>query len=291
MQTFATTRLSKMSRAVFCSLLAAAVCAAGACSTIEVPRATGAPPRDAKNTFSHAEFDAVVKKFVNKTGRVDYGGLRLDHAQLDKYLGQLAQTSPVNDKSLFPNKWHKLAYWVNAYNACVLKQVIDRNITESVGDSLPNQAQFFVLNRFEIGGETMNLNAIEDKAREEGDARINFLLNFAAGTCPRLRFEACAGEKFDAIADEAAVEFCNDERNVRIGPKNADNPNGSITLSKLFERREKDFLEYTKIRGVANPSIRDAANLWRKENRVPLNANIYYSEYDWTLNKQEFNSK
>lgn len=269
----------------FCLPVAAALFATS-CSTIEVTPARGAAPRDSKNAFSHAELDGVLKKFVNKAGLVDYGGLRLNHAQLDKYLGQLAQTSPENDKSLFPNRWHKMAYWVNAYNACVLKQIIDRNITDSVGNSLPSQAQFFTFNKFNIGGESMNLNAMEDKLREEADPRAQFLLNFGAATCARLRAEVVTGDGFDKVAEEAAVEFCNETRNVRMGPKNGDNPSGSVTLSKLFDRREQDFVEYAKTRGVANPTIRDLVNLFRKDNRVPVNANVYYLEYDWDLNRQ-----
>ncbi|MBI3818976.1 MAG: DUF547 domain-containing protein [Planctomycetes bacterium] len=261
---------------------------AAACSTIDVPVAKTAPPRDAKNAFSHADFDAVLKKITDKTGRVDYGGLRLEHAQLDKYLGQLAQTSPENDKSLFPNKWHQMAYWVNAYNASVIRQIIEKNITDTVGDSLPSRMKFFgVLSGVIVGGERMSLDEIEKKASFSGDPRVHFLISNGTLGGPRLRAEAPGGENFDKIAEEAAVEFCNDPRNVRTGPKNNDNPEGSLTLSEVFDRFEREFVDYARGRGVAGPTVRDAINFWRKDNRVPVNGKNYYFDFEWALNKRE----
>ncbi|MFN0207378.1 MAG: DUF547 domain-containing protein [Planctomycetota bacterium] len=268
-----------------------AALAAIACSTIEVPRATGAPPRDAKNTFSHAEFDGVLKKFVNKVGRVDYGGLRLDHTQLDKYLGQLRQTSPDNDKSLFPNRWHQMAYWVNAYNACVLKQVIDENITESVGDTKFREVAFFKTTSFLIGETSMNLYNIQDRARALGDARVHFIMNCGANGAPRLRQESYNGESLDKVMEEAGIEFCNSDLQISINKKTDDNPDGSVTFSAILHWHSSDFIEYARGRGVAGATLRDAVNLWRaKEARIPLNGTDINNNFDWTLNKQEVKS-
>lgn len=275
-----------------CVAFAAAITTAASlsfisCSTIEVPRQTGAAPRDAKNAFAHSELDSVLQRFVDKSGRVDYGGLRLSHAGLDKYLGQIAQTSPENDKSLFPTPAHRAAYWINAYNACVLKQVIESNITDAVGDSIPSEQKFFKLTKFVAGGETMSLSAMQDLAHASGDARVFFLLCKGAMGSPRLRNSVITGEQYEKVAEEAAVEFCNEERNVTIGPRNADNPGGSVTLSKLFDDHAGEFVQYARGRGVANASIRDAVNLWRKkETRVPLNANDYFRPFDAALNRQ-----
>lgn len=264
-------------------LAPAALLLATSCSSIEVPRAVGSPPRDAKGAFDHKELDAVLRRFVDPSGRVDYGSLRLDHAALDKYLGQLANTSPDNDKSLFPNRWHQLAYWINAYNACALKQVIESNLTETVGSGPIDQASFFRLTKFELGGESHSLNAIEDKAAGLDDARVYFALTFAASGCPRLRPEALAGETCDKVLEEAAKEFCNDARNVDLAKGSA-----SVTLSKLFDWHESAMVAYASARGIANPNLRDAINLWRPNaGKLPINGENLFRDYDWTLNAQK----
>jgi hypothetical protein len=258
------------------------------CTTIEVPVHSGAPPRDSKNSFSHAEFDGVLRRFVNKSGLVDYGGLRLDHAQLDKYLGQIAQTSPENDKSLFPDKWHRMAYWINAYNACVLKQIIDNNITDSVGGSIPSEFKFFKSTRFFVGGAAMSLNAIEENAGGLADARVYFVINYGALGSPRLRAEAMSGESLDKVLEEAAREFCNDPKQISINNKTDDEPLGSVTFSKVFDWHEREFTEYARGRGVAGATLRDAVNLWRdKGARVPLNGTNIINNFNWALNKQD----
>jgi hypothetical protein len=254
----------------------------GSCSSIDVPKSTGAPPRDAKGAFDHKEWDAIVKRYVDRNGRVDYGSLRLNTIQLDKYLGQAASTSPDNDRSLFPTRWHQIAYWVNVYNACVVKQVVAKNITDTVGESIFNQANFFKLTKYEIGGETMSLEAIEDKASTYNEPRVHFVMNSGTGGGARLRPEALTGENADKILDEAAQEFCNETRNVDIAKGS-----NTVTLSEVFEKHSEDFTSFASLKGVANPTIRDAINFWRpKEGKLPVNGENIFRAFDWALNKQ-----
>lgn len=256
--------------------------ALAACSSIEVPKNTSGPPRDAKGAFDHKEWDAIVKRYVDKNGRVDYGSLRLNTIQLDKYLGQASATSPDNDRSLFPSRWHQMAYWVNVYNACVIKAVVAKNITDTVGESIFNQSNFFKLTKFEIGGESMSLSAIEDKARGYNEPRVHFVLNSGAGGSPRLRAEALTGENIDKILDEAAIEFCNEPRNVDLTKGST-----TVTLSEVFNWHSDDFTNYASLKGVSNATVRDAINIWRaKDAKLPVNGENIYREFDWTLNKQ-----
>jgi hypothetical protein len=265
------------------SVAAAALAAIGpSCSSIDVPKNAGAPPRDSKGAFDNKEFDAVLKRYVNKDGLVDYGSLRIDHSKLDKYLGELAATSPDNDKSLFPNRWHQVAYWVNAYNACAIKEVIERNITDTVADTIFAENNFFRRHTFEIGGSALNLNEIEDRATGYNEARVLFVMNRASWGAPRLRNEALTGENADKLMEDAANEFCNDARNV-------DTSKGSttVTLNKLFSWRSDVFESYARVRGIANANIRDAINLWRpKDMKLPINGDNLFRDYDWALNKQ-----
>ncbi|MBL8692751.1 MAG: DUF547 domain-containing protein [Planctomycetes bacterium] len=254
------------------------------CSTIEVNKVSGPPPKDSRGAFSHADFNTVLKKTVNAQGKVDYEALRLDHAQLDRYLGLLAATSPDNDKSLFPNDAHKLAYWLNAYNACVIKQVIEKGITDSVGDSVFKQASFFVQTRFVLGGESISLRSLEDdKVRTVYDARVHFALNCASGGCPRLRPEAFDAADLDAVLEDCAKEFCNEDRNVKWSRASA-----TVTFSKIFDWYKDDFLEHARRKGISNPTLRDCVNLWRPaDKKLPQTGEDVFLDYDWTLNAQK----
>ena len=75
--------------------------------------------------FDHAPWDRVLKRFVTETGRVDYRALKADPADLDQYVSQLAAHSPVSHPQDFPARESQLAYWINAYNALVMKSVIE----------------------------------------------------------------------------------------------------------------------------------------------------------------------
>src|SRR4051812_12871788 len=66
-------------------------------------------------------YDAVLKKYVHENGKVDYKGLKADLKPLTEYVQQIAAVSPDSHPALFPTRQARLAYWINAYNATVLR--------------------------------------------------------------------------------------------------------------------------------------------------------------------------
>ena len=81
-------------------------------------------------SFSHDLFNQVLQEHVNKAGRVNYTKLKANPEKLEKYLDLLAVAKPME---LSYNA--QLAFWVNAYNALVIKGVIDHYPTTSVRKS------------------------------------------------------------------------------------------------------------------------------------------------------------
>ena len=67
-----------------------------------------------------AAFDALLKRYVEENGTVRYGALRMDLAPLSRFVDQIGAVSPDSHPALFPTRAHRLAYWINAYNALVL---------------------------------------------------------------------------------------------------------------------------------------------------------------------------
>ncbi len=71
------------------------------------------------NEFSHQSFDEVLQAHV-KDGVVDYPAVAKD-ARFAAYLDQLDRVDP----NALPTRRHRLAFWINAYNAFAIKGILD----------------------------------------------------------------------------------------------------------------------------------------------------------------------
>ena len=163
---------------------------------------------------------------MNPAGQVDYAVLKNNLQDLDRYCFRLSTCSPDRCPELFPTEKGKLAYWINAYNAAVIKAVLTHYPISSVEDIippfsfffLPNKSGFFLFQQVTFGGNTTSLYALEHRLirKRYTDPRIHFALNCASGGCPRLpRYTFSAGE-LDAQLDHEARKFLAEERNLRV---------------------------------------------------------------------------
>ena len=136
--------------------------------------------------FDHAPWDRVLKTYVTEKGRVDYAALKANPGDLNQYVKQIAERSPVSDPDGFPTRDSQLAYWINAYNALVMKAVVDNWPTKSVRN-LGKLYSFFWGRKFIAGGKEYTLDNIEDILRKKlAEPRIHFAIVCASNSCPRL---------------------------------------------------------------------------------------------------------
>ena len=70
----------------------------------------------------HRPFDEILDIYV-RDGLVYYRALKSERGRFDRYLQSLADTSAETVKGWAPER--QLAFWINAYNASVLRTVID----------------------------------------------------------------------------------------------------------------------------------------------------------------------
>src|SRR6201986_4827806 len=76
----------------------------------------------AKVPFPIAEWDALLAKYVDGDGRVDYAALgREGAAAFERVFAGVAASSPKKDPALYPRKTEREAYYLNAYNVLVWK--------------------------------------------------------------------------------------------------------------------------------------------------------------------------
>ncbi len=121
------------------------------CSTIEPVRHSG-DRFDHSGTFTHDAFENVLQRFVDDQGFIDYASLKKDPVEIESYYFLVSTYSPQNNPALFSSKESRLAYWINAYNAAVIKAVLTHYPISSVRDVkspfllffLPEESGFFL---------------------------------------------------------------------------------------------------------------------------------------------------
>lgn len=236
--------------------------------------ATFAPPVSNAKPISHDAWNGLLKKYVDNNGMVNYTALKAADAKtLDKYLETVSANAPDADWS----KDEKLAYWLNAYNAFTVKQILDKYPTTSIID---NQLQLIAKNGpfnkkyIKIGGKEMSLNNIEqDVVRKDfKEPRIHFALVCAAVSCPKLRNEAYAAAKLDAQLTDQARDFLNNPKKNAIAKD-------KLSVSKIFDWYKDDF-------GKSDENLVKYINQYSSL-KADAGAKVSYMKYNWDLNDQK----
>jgi hypothetical protein len=282
-------------------LFAAVLLFLSSCSTVKPPVLLPPEP-DAESTarvFSHEDFDAVLKAFVDDKGRVDYAGLKENMAAFNAYYSRLAQISPDSHPELFPDEKHRLAYWINAYNAGAFAIVLDHYPISSVtGVKNPtlfpffgNKAGFFFFHRIILGGEKTSLYTLENSLIRKRflEPRIHFALNCASTGCPMLPPEAFRGEIIDRQLEREGRKFMAEDRNVRVV-----HTSQTVFLSEIFDWFEEDFEDWMEAKFPNKPAtllaylIKHAGPSKKADLSKAQEAGytIEYTPYDWSLNDQ-----
>jgi hypothetical protein len=197
--------------------LATAACAAFAfallgasCQTVkpDVKAATDVP---SAGRFPHGLFGRLLDKAV-VDGLVDYAAVSVDEPLLEEYLAEVARVSPDSHPHLFPTEPDRLAYWINAHNACALRGVLRFNRPPTLKD---------IAHRFDsettylVGGKSLSLNAMGSIASKRyTDARVHIALVKARRGGPPLPKEPWDAASLDTRLDAAAQAFLADPANV-----------------------------------------------------------------------------
>ena len=219
--------------------------------------------------FSHRAFDEVLQAHV-KDGVVDYPGIAGD-ARFQTYLDQLDRVDP----EALPGRLHRLAFWINAYNAFEIKGILDGYSPLTTF----GQWRYLIGKRHRVGGESINLYDLEQKLLipDFREPRIHFAIVCASQSCPKLQSRAYDADKLDAQLEEGARAFVNDPSKNRF-----DRDHQTAYLSKIFDWFEPDFrahggslLSYVR-RYVDDPEV--AADLATQPYRLE------FLEYDWHVN-------
>jgi hypothetical protein len=212
----------------------------------------------------HGAFDRILRDHV-KRGRVDYAAIKARAKKdLDRYVHALSQA-----KLDGLSRGEKLALYLNAYNANVIKAVVERYPLASVA----KVKGFFDRKKIRVAGSTLTLNALEHQVirKRFAEPRIHFALVCAARSCPPLPSRAFSAKRLEQDLERLTRSFLNSREGARI-------TRGRVTVSKLFEWYGEDFTRAAGSVGAFVAKYRDqGAERFR---RGPVG----FHPYDWALN-------
>ena len=251
----------------------------------------GLRAQDAEADTRRQRFDAILDANV-RDGFVYYHALKSERARLDGYVTSLAN---VQLETASPQE--QVAFWLNGYNALVLRTVIDHYpISARTKDYPANSVRqipgAFERETYRLAGRTLTLDQIEQTVLPRfHDPRVFFALGRGAVGSGRLRSEAYAPETLERQLAETAAECASRARCVEV-----DGASNVMKVSSIFSWRREQFVAAYADRaktGFAERSPVERAVLAFIDPRMLtaerdlLARNTFRMEYqpfDWTLN-------
>ena len=197
-------------------------------------------------------------------GLVDYQKIQANPSKLNSLVSSIGNYN-VSGHS----QNHKTAFYINAYNILVIKQIADNYPIKSPMDV----KGFFKKTSFVVAGETLTLDEIEFEKLFEPtkDPRIHFALGCGARSCPFLYDNAFYPDKLLEQLDYRAQLIIDRPDYVYV-----DNKSESVTLNKIFNWYQDQF-------SMNAGSVIKYVNKY-KSYKVPENYRVTFQEYDWALN-------
>jgi hypothetical protein len=226
-------------------------------------------------TVCHAEqapkwiqtYNGLLGKYVTNGG-VKYAAWKNNPADMQA-VQEVVDGIAQEDVSGLSKK-EQLAFYINAYNAWILHEALDKYPTKSVKDLL---FTFFTSQRIKVAGEEMSFNHLEkDIIRPKfGEPRVHCALNCASRSCPPLNGEPFRADKLDAQLEKLTVAFVNSPKGVDYSAEK-----NTAALSAIFNWYKDDF------KAVGGPM---AFINQRRKPPLPNDVKIGYQGYDWSLNE------
>ncbi|MCL5247159.1 DUF547 domain-containing protein [Cellulophaga sp. 20_2_10] len=214
------------------------------------------------------QFFTKANTFFNTyvaNGKVAYKDIKASPALLDELVTDIKSIQVTKSKAT-----EYQAFWINAYNISVIKNVVNNYPLKSPLD----KAGFFDKIKHNVAGKELTLNDMEHKMLRSvfpKEPRFHFVLVCAGLGCPPIINEAYMPSLLEDQLQIQTQIAINNPSFIMVH-KN------KVKLSQIFEWYKGDFTQDGK-------SLIDFVNLYREE-KIDTKAKVSYYPYDWTLNKQ-----
>ena len=250
-----------------------------------------APATSSAHDAVHRPLDQLLDLYV-RDGLVYYRALKSDRRSLDAYLAALERTS-LDGWS----REEQVAFWLNAYDALVLRTVIDRYPIAGTSREYPAKSIRQISGAFErtthrAAGRAVTLDAIErDILGGFGDSRLFLAVGRGSVGGGRLRSEAFTGAGLDAQLQQVAAEFTTRHQLLRVEVAGQ-----LISVTPILSWRERSFVD--AYAAGADPRFATRSPIERAvvafilphllpAERELVQANqftVAFHDYDWRLN-------
>ena len=241
----------------------------------------------------HKPFDEILDIYV-RDGLVYYRALKGERGKFDRYVQSLTETSAETVKGWTPER--QLAFWINTYNAFVLKTVIDRYPIRGRAPEYPANSIRQIPGAFErithrAGGRSFTLDALEREVIASfGDPRAMFALGRGAMGGGRLKSEAFTSGRLDAQLTTMTSELVT--RRVLVF---VDTANDQLSVNPIFSWREAAFVKMADrakdvyaarspleraVLAMIDPLLVPNESAFLRKNTFRM----VFHEFDWTLN-------
>ncbi len=249
--------------------------------------------------YDSSGLDATLKKYV-QNGAVNYRELRRDNKALDAYVAGLrvVKGEEYNNWSMASKK----AFWINAFHAIALKQVVDHYPCEAQTmyrfaryprHSSQNIEDFYSKKKFRIMDDLYSLDLILNLVLRirMHDVKTLFAAALPARGGIKLRSSVYEGPFIKEQLEEQIKQLIADPAQFHI-----DRASRSVTLPEFFQKYGDDFIPLLD-RGFDAPTQREKETAVRefimdyvsKEDAEFLKdptITLIYTKFDWTLNEK-----
>ncbi|MDP3719129.1 MAG: DUF547 domain-containing protein [Acidobacteriota bacterium] len=242
----------------------------------------------------HKPFDEILDLYV-RDGLVYYYALRQERAKFDRYVQAISEVGA--DTVARWSQPRQLAYWINAYNAFVLRSVIDSypirgKAPDYPANSIRQIPGAFERRTFRAGGRQLTLDALErDVIGGFDDPRALLALGRGAMGGSRLKSEAFTADRLDQQLTTMTSELVTRRVLVQV-----DAGNNRLSVNPMFSWREALFTRTLANRAPAMYATRsplersvlalieplivpNEAEFLRRNEFV-----MVFHEFDWRLN-------
>jgi hypothetical protein len=237
---------------------------------LSAPAVTAATTRPA--ALDTTDFALVLRRAVRPDG-VDYAAVAADLAPLDRFLGRLAAVGPTRTPERFLRREDRLAYWINAFNAAILRAVA----AELRPGRLPS--------RLWLSPELAGAFVIDGVRRVPADLRRETLRE--AGDDWRVRLALCGGRRGDPpladrpfVPDLLDIQLARQAQAALAAPQivDIDHARQRLRLGRdLFDLRYRLVADYEARTGAADAAVLNALlDLSPAARRFELNTAIGY---------------
>lgn len=236
--------------------------------------------------------DRILDLYV-RDGLVYYRALRAERSALDRYVLSL-RAAPAGFDGWSIGQ--RIAFWLNGYNALVLRTVVDHYPIRGDSPGYPPDSIRQIPGAFEgithtVAGRELTLDAIESSVLASlGDPRVFLALGRGAVGSGRLRSEAYSAERLEEQLAAVVEEFATEPWGVVL-----DRLAETVRVSPIFGWRREAFIRAYADHGWTDsgrsPIERAVLNLVESSlfpsERAFLAQNTFsfeYQEFDWRLN-------